>query len=177
MGMAVIVGRGLGHHPENASIVGLAVGVTAIRVALEEAGGRRLGKAGATRGPLLSSSSIGRLGMGVGTVVINTRVGDSHCHWKLVDTEGGGSWLVVVVGPITLDEKIVQGDVGLTKIYQRSQLTHNRFGLILQSLPNMSRILKQMTGFRLLRLFRLLSWKFHPSNVVVLDVYVPYYLV
>ena len=77
-------------------------------------GDRRLGKAGAPRGPLLSSSPIGRLGMGFGTVVVNTRAGDRHCHWKLVDTEGRGSWLVVIVGPITLDEEIVQGDVGLT---------------------------------------------------------------
>ena len=30
-----------------------------------------------------------------------------------------------------------------------------------------NRILKQMTGFRLLRT---LSWKFNPSNVVILDV-------
>ena len=49
--------------------------------------------------------------MGVGTVVVNT---DSHGHQKLVDSEGGGSWLIVVVSPATLDEEIVQGEVGLT---------------------------------------------------------------
>ena len=76
-----------------------------IHIVLEEAG---------ARGPLLLLLLllfIGRPGMGVGTVIVNT---DSHCHQKLVDTEGGGSWLVVVISPATLNKEIVQAEVELT---------------------------------------------------------------
>lgn len=56
-------------------------------------------------------SSIGRLGVGVSTIVVDSRARDSHHHWKLVDTEGKGSWLVIFVS-ITLDENNSAGRGG-----------------------------------------------------------------